>query len=168
MEILSTQGRSLVNKEEFVKEFVSFYTSLYTKDNALCKFPHDDLDWNPIDQQQAASLEVVFTEEEVGKAIQHLGSDKTLGPNGFTSKKFQKCWNFMRADIMRVFQDFFQNGVINGNLNETYICLISKKLDARTVANFRPISLTTDLYKITARVLSERLKKVLPFTITGQ
>ena len=63
---------------------------------------------------------------------------------------------------------FFRNGVINGNLNETYICLISKKLDARTVADFRPISLTTGLYKIIARVLSERLKKVLPFTIIGQ
>ena len=74
----------------------------------------------------------------------------------------------MIADIMRVFQDFFRNRVINGNLNETYICLISKKLDARTVADFRPISLTTGLYKIIARVLLERLKKVLPFTITGQ
>ena len=77
--ILSTQGRSLVNK----KEFVSFYTSLCTKDNALCIFPND-LDWSPIDQQQVASLEVVFTEEEVGKVIQHLGFDKTPGLNGFT------------------------------------------------------------------------------------
>lgn len=42
--------------------------ALYTKDNALCKFSHD-LDWSHIDHQQAASLEVVFTEEEVGKAI---------------------------------------------------------------------------------------------------
>ncbi|XP_023518084.1 uncharacterized protein LOC111781628 [Cucurbita pepo subsp. pepo] len=167
VEILSTQGISLVNKDEIVSEFVSFYTSLYTKDNALCEFPHD-LDWSPIDQQQAASLEVAFTEEEVVKAIQNLGSDKTLGPDGFTSEFFQKCWNFMRVDIMRVFHDFFRNGVINGNLNETYIYLISKKLDARTVADFRPISLTTGLYKIIARVLSERLKKVLPFTITRQ
>ena len=57
---------------------------------------------------------------------------------------------------------FFENGVINGNLNETYICWISKKLDVRTVATFRPISLTTGLYKIIARVLSERLKKFSP------
>ena len=74
----------------------------------------------------------------------------------------------MIANIMRVFQDFFRNRVINGNLNETYICLISKKLDARIVTDFHPISLTTGLYKIIARVLSERLKKVPPFTITGQ
>ena len=64
MEILFTQGKSLVNKEEIVSEFVSFYTFLYTKDNALCKFPHY-LDGSPLDQQQVASLEVVFTEEVV-------------------------------------------------------------------------------------------------------
>lgn len=34
------------------------------------------------------------------------------------------------------------------------------------MGNFRPISLTTCLYKTIARVLSERLKKVLPTTIT--
>ena len=60
MEILTTQGRScLVNEEEIVSEFVSFYTSLYTKDSALYDFPHD-LDWNPIDQQQTASLRYVY------------------------------------------------------------------------------------------------------------
>ena len=85
--ILSAQGRSLVNEEEIVLEFVSFYTSLYARDNALCEFPHD-LDWSPIDQQQAASLEVIFTEEEVGKAVWHLGSDKTLGSDGFTSDHY--------------------------------------------------------------------------------
>ena len=74
----------------------------------------------------------------------------------------------MRVDFMRVFQYFFRIGVINENLNETYICLISKKLDARTVADFRPISLTTGLYKIIERILSEHLKKVLPLTITRQ
>ena len=73
---------------------MSFYTSLYTKDDALIKFPCD-LEWSPIDQRQAASLEVDFIEEKVGKAIQHLGSDKTRGPDGFTSEFLKKCWNIL-------------------------------------------------------------------------
>ena len=90
MEILSTKGRSLVNEEEIVSKCASFYTSLYTKNNALCEFPHD-LEWSPINQQQATSLEVVFTEEEVRKAIQHLGSNHTIGPDGFTTEYIKKC-----------------------------------------------------------------------------
>ena len=45
------------------------------KDDALFEFPRD-LDWSPIDQQQAASVEVAFAEEEAGRAIQHLSSNK--------------------------------------------------------------------------------------------
>lgn len=67
---------------------------------------------------------------------------------------------------MEMFQDFFKNGIINAALNETYICLIPKRRDAKTVHDFRPISLIPCAYKILARVLSERLSKVLPLTIT--
>lgn len=52
----------------------------------------------------------------------------------------------------------------NASLNETYICLIPKKVDAKRVGDYGPISLTTCLYKVNARVLSERLKRVLPYT----
>lgn len=68
--------------------------------------------------------------------------------------------------LKRVFQDFFEKATINVNLDETYICLIAKKIDAKRVGYNRPISLTTCLYKIMARVLSERLKQVLPNTVT--
>ena len=128
MEILSTQGKSLVNEEEIVSKFVTFYMALYTRDNALCQF-----------LRQNSRTGWFYL--------------KIFSKNGVT------LWEL---NIMRAFQDFFWNGVINGNLNETYICLISKKLDTHTVADFCPISLTIGLYKITVMVLSERLKKVSP------
>ena len=58
------------------------------KDNAFFEFLHD-LDLSPIDQQQAPSLKVVFIEEEVGKATQHLSFDKTQELDGFTLEFFQ-------------------------------------------------------------------------------
>lgn len=67
-----------------------------------------------------------------------------------------------------MFQDFFKIGVINAALNETYICLIPKRKEAKTVHDYRPISLIPCTYKILARVFSERLKKVLPLTISDQ
>ena len=83
-------SQSLVNEDEIVSKFVSFYMSL---GDALIKFLHD-LVWSPIDQQQAASLKVTFTEEEVGKAIRHLVSNKTPRTDEFTSffKKMLKLF----------------------------------------------------------------------------
>lgn len=79
---------------------------------------------------------------------------------------FLKNWSILKADILKVFQDFFQNGVINNRTNETYICLIPMKLRANKVSEFRPISLISSLYKLIAKVLVERLKKVLPHIIS--
>lgn len=53
----------------------------------------------------------------------------------------------------------------NVSLNETNLCLVSKKVDATSVWDYRPIGLILCAYKIIARVLSDRLKKVLPNTI---
>lgn len=118
------------------------------------RFLPQPIDWSLISTKQCRMLESPFTEEEIWLAVEALGSNKSLGPDGCTT-------DILKPDIFRVFQDFFfQNDIINSNVNETYNCLISKNIDARKVGHYRPISLTTGLYKIIARVLSNRLKKV--------
>lgn len=44
--------------------------------------------------------------------------------------------------------DFYGFGVINASLNETYICLIPKKIDSKLVSNYWPTSLISCAYKI--------------------
>lgn len=48
----------------------------------------------------------------------------------------------------------------------TYIALISKKKDYSLPKDFRPISLTTSIYKIIAKALSNKLKQTLPDIIS--
>lgn len=54
---------------------------------------------------------------------------------------------------------------MNKSVNATYIALIPKKASPQQVSDYGLINLTTSLYKILAKVLAERLKKVLPDTI---
>ena len=68
---------------------------------------------------------------------------------------------------MKVFQGFYNSGIINGVVNETYICLIPKKTNSSKIKDFRPISLVTSLYKIIAKVLSIRFSAVLGDTISA-
>lgn len=56
-----------------------------------------------------------------------------------------------------MFKDSFWNDTINASLNETYICLIPRKINAKTVHDDKPISLTHCAYEIIVRVLRERL-----------
>ena len=80
---------------------------------------------------------------------------------------FQSQWDTVKNDIMKVFKEFYRSRVINGITNETYICLIPKKLNSCRVKDFRPISLVSILYNIIAKVLARRLQSVLEDTISN-
>ena len=113
----------------------------------------------------AADLECPFSEEEVFLAISSLGANKSPGLDGFTAEFLEFFWTTLKDDIMNMVSDFFDSRIINASLNETYICLIPKKLDARMIFGYWPISLIPRAYKIIAWVVSNRLKQVLPSTI---
>ena len=66
---------------------------------------------------------------------------------------------------MKVLLKFHRTGIIHHITNETYICLIPKKPDAIWVENFRPINLTSGLYKIITKVLANKLRKMMGDTI---
>ena len=56
-------------------------------------------------------------------------------------------------------------GVMPPVLNETYICLIPKFSCPQKITEFRLISLCNVVYKIVSKVLTNRLKKILPDVI---
>ena len=51
-------------------------------------------------------------------------------------------------------------------MNSTFIALIAKKDTCTAPSDYRPISLTTGMYKLIAKVIAERLKQVLPNIIS--
>lgn len=94
--------------------------------------------------------------------------DKAPGPDGFTMGFFIKCWDVLKQDIMGVFHNFHSHGLFEKSFNATYIALIPKKNGAKELMDFRPISLIGSIYKIIAKVLTERLKKVMGKSIDSQ
>ena len=62
---------------------------------------------------------------------------------------------------MELFKDFHQQGRFVKSLNSTFLVLIPKKEGAEDLKDFRPISLVGSLYRLIAKVLANRLKKVM-------
>jgi hypothetical protein len=56
--------------------------------------------------------------------------------------------------------------IMSSTLNLTYIALIPKVKNLLSVAEFKPISLCNVLYKLISKVLTNRLKKILPHIIS--
>ena len=62
---------------------------------------------------------------------------------------------------MRIFRDFHETGKFIRSLNSTFLVLIPKKEGAEDFKDFRPISLVGSLYKLLAKVMANRLKRVM-------
>lgn len=114
-----------------------------------------------------ASVELVaeFSEEEVLAAIKEYNGNKAPGPDGFNLACIQKNWKVMKVEVMQFMQEFYVNGKLAKGLNSSFIAVVPKKENAMELVDFRPISLVNSIYKILAKVLSRRLKKVIPAVI---
>ena len=58
-------------------------------------------------------------------------------------------------------REFHESGTFIGSLNTTCLVLIPKKGGIEDLNDFRPISLVGSLYKLLAKVLANKLKKVV-------
>ncbi|RVW43464.1 Transposon TX1 uncharacterized 149 kDa protein [Vitis vinifera] len=121
----------------------------------------EGLHLNQITLREAEDLEKPFTEEEIHGALMEMRGDKAPGPDGFTMAFWQECWPFVKEEVVDLFKEFFEYGSFSKYLNTTFLVLIPKKGGAEDLGDFRPISLFGGLYKILAKVLANRLKKVL-------
>ena len=115
---------------------------------------------------EASSLKLPFREEEVFFALNEMDGDKASILDGFTLAFWQDYWYFVKEEIMEMFNEFFVNGTFTRSLNTTFIVLIPKKGGADDLKDFRPISLLDGLYKLFAKVLANRLKKVVGLVVS--
>lgn len=104
--------------------------------------------------------------EEVHTALFSMNPDKAPGPDGFTPAFYQKCWSVVGEDVIAAVQQVWQTETIPEKVNDTVLVLIPKKTNPVVMGDLRPIALCNVLYKIITKVITNRLKVVLPQVIS--
>jgi len=67
----------------------------------------------------------------------------------------------MKEDIVRFTSEFHRNEKLSKGINYTFITLIPKVESPQSLNDFQPISLVSNLYKILAKILANRLRQVI-------
>jgi hypothetical protein len=157
---LSING-SVSSDQRVIRNHVAhFYETLFSEPYTWRR-RLDNLAFDTLDAVESSSLELPFEENEVFEVIKGMNRDKAPGPDGFSLAFFQDCWDVIKSDLMGVFQDFYTHSKFVKSINATFLALIPKKAGATDLKDFRPISLVSGLYKIIAKVLANRLSKVV-------
>ncbi|GJT52989.1 RNA-directed DNA polymerase, eukaryota [Tanacetum coccineum] len=123
---------------------------------------HLDINFpNMLNSDQLADLERKVIKDEIKRAVWDCGSDKSPGPDGFTFGFYRRYWKIIENEVVDAVTCFFHHGSFPKGSNSSFIALIPKTSDANMVKDFRPIILIGSMYKIIAKILTNRLVFVL-------
>lgn len=137
----------------------SFYSNLYKTEGPRNYQPVLNQCHSPVDENINTDLMANLTLEEVRAVVFQLGALKAPGPDGFNRLFYQNSWEILKTNLLQLVQNFFNIGILDPLLNQTYISLIPKVKNPKTIGQFRPISLCNFSYKIISKLLANRLKK---------
>ncbi|GKV29515.1 hypothetical protein SLEP1_g38441 [Rubroshorea leprosula] len=146
-----------------IKYFRDVFTSKYTGPNRNILSALQ----GRVPPSMAINLDRDFTSSEVLIALKQIHSSKAPGPDGMNVSFYKNYWHIIGGDIISAALDFLNNGLMVRDVNLTHIVLIPKVKSPSSMKDFRPISLCNVLYKIISKVLTNRLKSILPHIISN-
>lgn len=119
-----------------------------------------------ISEEQNQMLTASIKFEEFTEALKQMHPDKASGPDGYSPAFFQQFWDLVGREVFLNSKKWLDECMFPTELNSTNLVLIPKKDNVEKLTDVRPIALCNIVYKLIAKVLANRLKKVLPTTIS--
>ena len=118
---------------------------------------------NRLSPKESELCEGLFTLNELHEAATGMPHGKTPGHDGFPIEFYLKFWSKLGPPLLNeLLNEAFSLGHLSSSQQIGLIRLIHKKNDKVTrLKNWRPISLLNTDYKIAAKALANRLRKVL-------
>ncbi|CAM2096608.1 unnamed protein product [Caretta caretta] len=90
-----------------------------------------------------------------------MPTNKSPGMDGLTVEFYRVFWDILGPDLVTVWAESLQSGVLPLSCRRAVLALLPKKGDLCDLRNWRPISLLSTDYKILAKAISLRLGSVM-------
>lgn len=152
------------NEDEILKELHRHYTELYKhrpSDETARQYLLDMID-KQLTEQQKRDLDRPITLKEIKEAIQDMKLNKSPGPDGIPIEFYIEFEDIIAPKLLIIFNHIYVNGIQPISHTIGYIRLIFKKGIKELLRNWRGITLLNVDHKILTKIISSRLRKVLP------
>nr|GEV76896.1 RNA-directed DNA polymerase, eukaryota [Tanacetum cinerariifolium] len=147
--------------------FHTFYDQKFQKIEVV-KIVNRSPSYKSLNNDQNIFLDSSVSVSEIKNAIWDCGSDKSPGPDSFTFAFYKEYWNMIQRDVVEFVHHFLNSGSLPRGCNTSFITLILKVPNPMVISDFRPISHIRAQYKIIAKVLANRLARVIDTIISQE
>jgi hypothetical protein len=164
-ELFNKNGEVVNDTDSILDIEYDFYKDLYSS----VQIENDKIDEflehvnKKIDEDDKNMCDSDITSDEIIEALTAMSKNKSPGSDGLTTEFYCTFYDSLRNILPKIFNAAYDEGVLSRSMKSGVISLIYKKKgDRRCIRNYRPISLLQVDYKILARIMANRFKKVLP------
>ena len=163
--------KEITSESEINEQISLFYKNLFHENLSFSK---TDLQnylktvSNPVlSKEQQDSCEGEITEKELLKALKSMANDKSPGKDALSKEFYETFWTDIKTFFTSSIKKSKEIKELCLSQRQAVIKLIEKKgRDKKFIKNWRPISLLNVDTKLISKVLSERIKNVLPSIIS--
>nr|GEY88124.1 RNA-directed DNA polymerase, eukaryota [Tanacetum cinerariifolium] len=160
-------GEWVTNPQQVKMAFLNFYKEKFD-DHASRMIFSLVTPQSMLNEAECGALESRVTMDEIRTAVWDCESQKAPGPDGFSFLFIKKYWEILKHDIETSVVSFFYSLVMPKGANSSFITLIPKVANPIHIKDFRHISLIGVQYKIIAKILENRLAKVVDKVISHE
>ena len=159
-EFVTSDKEILHRCENFYRDLYKSRTSEQQSKPSIFNFFEDT---NILNADEKESCEGLLTNSECLQALKSMEPEKTPGSDGIPAEFYKIFWDDISEHLVTSINHAYQKEQFSVTKRCGIIKLIPKKdTEPYLIKNWRPITLLNCNYKIAAKALANRLKKVLP------
>ncbi|CAN6562972.1 unnamed protein product [Malus baccata var. baccata] len=144
---------------------ISYFADLFKSSNPRQIDEIGDCMAPRVSTEDNIALTAAVSEEEIKAAVFQIPPTRAPGPDGYSGCFYQDHWETVGKDVIKMVKAFWHSGTMLRKLNHTNLVLIPKVKCPKNMTQYRPIALCNVSYKVIAKVLTNRLKRVMPKVI---
>ena len=158
-------GKISFDMNIIIREIQRFYVGLYSKFVVDVEMFKDSVFFKDLPKLGLESKELCegnITQGECIAVLKEMKGNKSPGNDGLSVEFYELFWPVIGDIVVMALNEAFVKEELSSSQKQAIIVLIQKEdKDPLQIINYRPISLLNVDYKILAKVLSVRIKKVL-------
>lgn len=163
-ELLNDNNESVCNTEDILDVEYKFYKKLYSSveiDETVMNEFLENVDVK-ITEDDSIMCDEDISLQEIEFSLKKMSKNKSPGSDGLTVEFYCTFFSSLKDILLKLFQTVEEQLCMSRSMKCGIISLIYKnKGERKCLKNYRPISLLQVDYKILAKIMANRFKKVL-------